>query len=500
MTPNARLKREREARGWSQSFLAEQIGLQDTTLVGAWERGIEQPGGRYQERLCAVLGKNAQELGFLPSAGGDGAIVSVLPRDGLAGSTDGRFSPASPRADILHTAPSLLPSLPFQGHRSRRRWPLLLLGVLLVIVALSSGAALAFVQAMRSHQQVPLPVVGSLSFASSGYVTGSTNQGLADQVLLDVHNLAALPPGQGYFAWLLPDQDKPEQPVVALGQLAVRDGAAQLAYSDPGHSNLLAVTSQFLITAQAVTNPPPSFPDVETSTWRYSASLPQVRAPGQQYSLLDHLRHLLSDDPDLLERGLHGGLTLWLYRNVQDVLFWSSSAQRSYHPGGAEDAPAIREQVIRILNYLDGTSMLRAGAPRVPVLADPRKASVALLEFDPQQNPPGYVSHIPLHIRGVIASSGATQAQRVLADQLLAAINRVNASLEAVYGDAVQLVGMSGAQLQGQQARGLLDDMETNASAAFVGQTDPATGGTKWLFQHMPGLATMQVTRYQQPL
>ena len=42
--------------------------------------------------------------------------------------------------------------------------------------------------------------------------------------------------------------------------------------------------------------------------------------------------------------------------------------------------------------------------------------------------------------------------------------------------------------------------METNASAAFVGQTDPATGGTQWLFQHMPGLATMQVTRYQQPL
>lgn len=512
-TPNERLKRERESRGWSRSFLAEQIGVHDTTLVGEWERGIDQPGQSYQEKLCSVFGKTAQELGFLPLPPEEAAAVSVLARDGRAGRTDGQPYAASTHtadnrlvpsgAAYLHTSPSTQPSFALQGRTTRRRWPMLVLGVFLVLVALSSGVLVAFVQAGRNRQQVPPSVVGNLYFDSSGYVTGSTNQGIADQVLLDVHSLAPLPPGQGYYAWLLPDQAKTEQPVVSLGQLTVRDGVARQAYSDPQHSNLLAAMSQLLITAQPVTNPPPSFPTVETSTWRYIASIPQVRAPGQQYSLLDHLRHLLSDDPDLLERGLRGGLTIWLYRNVQDVLEWSISAQGSFHPGGAANTSAIREQVIRILNYLDGTSMPRAGAPRVPVLVDPRKASVALLEFDPQQNPPGYVFHIPLHIRGVIASPGATQAQRVLADQLLSAINRVNGWLEAMYGDAVQLVVMSDAQLQGQKAQGLLDDMETNASSAFAGQTDPVTGdlrgGVQWLYQNIPGLATMQVTPYEQP-
>jgi transcriptional regulator with XRE-family HTH domain len=87
MTPNVRLKREREARGWSQSFLAEQIGVQETTLVGEWERGIEQPGEQYQERLCSVLGKSAQELGFLPGAGAERAAVAFLTHDGQVGGT-----------------------------------------------------------------------------------------------------------------------------------------------------------------------------------------------------------------------------------------------------------------------------------------------------------------------------------------------------------------------------------------------------------------------------
>jgi transcriptional regulator with XRE-family HTH domain len=511
--PNERLKREREQRGWSQSYLAGQIGVPDTSLVSKWERGIVQPSPHYREKLCSIFGKSAQELGFLPAREGEVAAAHPQTQEGFLVVATGQLqehiphtvttSPLAQGQQSWAAQAPLLPSPALPGRaKARRRWLLLVLGVLLVIVALSGGALLALSQAGQHRQQAAgQPIIGDLYFESSGQVNDSTNQGIADEAQLSVHALAPLPAGQGYYAWLLPDQANPEQPVVLLGQFSGRGGAAQLVYSDPLHTNLLAATSQLLITAQPVTTLPPSFPPVESSAWRYAASIPQMRSPGQQYSLLDHLRHLLSDDPALKERGLRGGLTIWFYRNVQSVLEWAISAQGNFHPAGTANTGAIRSQVTRMLNYLDGTSLQRADAPRVPVLVDPHQGGVALLEFDPRQSPPGYLAHIPLHVRGVIASPGASQVQRVLTDQLLVAIDHVKGWLVAVYGDAVQLAVMSDAQLQGQQAQTLLNDMETNASAAFAGQTDPVTGdlrgGAQWLYQHMPSLATMPVTPYQ---
>ncbi len=43
-------------------------------------------------------------------------------------------------------------------------------------------------------------------------------------------------------------------------------------------------------------------------------------AAGQTYSLLDHLRHLLANDPDLVKLHLTGGLNTWAYRNTQKIL------------------------------------------------------------------------------------------------------------------------------------------------------------------------------------
>lgn len=66
MTPNRRLKQIRELRGWSQAKVAEQIGT-DATTVSRWERGLFSPTPYFRERLCALFGKNAEELGLLES-------------------------------------------------------------------------------------------------------------------------------------------------------------------------------------------------------------------------------------------------------------------------------------------------------------------------------------------------------------------------------------------------------------------------------------------------
>ncbi len=514
---NERLKHEREQRGWSQSYLATQLGVPDSGTISRWERGAVQPSRFYQGKMCALFGKTAEELGFIAPA--SATNPHNTPGD-ISEKRRGHNEPLETEqaavtsafhldfAPEQETDPHQATTRPLPMQDGAANWNLshaatqpsraLLVAACVVALFLVLGGVLLGVSLLAGHPQPPMgaSVVGYLSFTSSGQVSDTSNQGITDTIQMDLHALAPLPPGQAYYAWLLPDRANPEQPVVSLGQLVVHAGAVHFFYSDPLHTNLLGTTGQLLITEQASVSPPPSFPSVETSNWRYVASIPQASNPQDtlnHFSLLDHLRHLLSDDPSLKALGLRGGLSIWFDRSMQDMLSAAVSAREHWHPNGTANTQAIREQVIRVLNYLDGTAFSRPGAPG--------KSRVALLEFDPRQNPPGYVRHIPLHIRGVIEAPGANGMQRVLADQLLAAMDRVNAWLQVVYRDAVQLVMMSDTQLESQTALSLLDDLRGNASNAFAGQTDPVTGqvlgGVQWIYQRMPGLATLQVTPYQ---
>ena len=59
------LKQEREARDWSQTRLAEMLGVTART-VARWEQGQTFPYPYYREQLCILFGKNASALGLLP--------------------------------------------------------------------------------------------------------------------------------------------------------------------------------------------------------------------------------------------------------------------------------------------------------------------------------------------------------------------------------------------------------------------------------------------------
>ncbi len=58
------LKIERKLRGWSQSRIAEALGI-TTRTVSRWEQGLSVPYPYYREQLCALFGKNARELGMI---------------------------------------------------------------------------------------------------------------------------------------------------------------------------------------------------------------------------------------------------------------------------------------------------------------------------------------------------------------------------------------------------------------------------------------------------
>ncbi len=61
--PNAKLKRQREIHGWSQQYVARQIGTNAFTL-GRWERGTNQPRAYFRAKLCALFELDAKDLGF----------------------------------------------------------------------------------------------------------------------------------------------------------------------------------------------------------------------------------------------------------------------------------------------------------------------------------------------------------------------------------------------------------------------------------------------------
>lgn len=63
-TPNLLLRHERELRGWSLKDVAGKVDT-DSRTVGRWERGITFPGPYSRQKLCALFGKTAQELGLL---------------------------------------------------------------------------------------------------------------------------------------------------------------------------------------------------------------------------------------------------------------------------------------------------------------------------------------------------------------------------------------------------------------------------------------------------
>ena len=67
MLPNEQLRRERQRRGWSREYVAEQIGVADPKTIGRWERGVAFPSSYFLQRLCALFGMLAQDLGLFPA-------------------------------------------------------------------------------------------------------------------------------------------------------------------------------------------------------------------------------------------------------------------------------------------------------------------------------------------------------------------------------------------------------------------------------------------------
>jgi transcriptional regulator with XRE-family HTH domain len=67
--PNARskLQRERQRRGWSRKYVAEQLQVSEYT-IGQWERGKHTPYPEHIQKLCNLFDTSAEALGLTTNA------------------------------------------------------------------------------------------------------------------------------------------------------------------------------------------------------------------------------------------------------------------------------------------------------------------------------------------------------------------------------------------------------------------------------------------------
>lgn len=59
----SKLQRERQRRGWTRKYVAEQLGVSDYT-IGQWERGKHMPYPTHIQKLCNLFDASAETLGL----------------------------------------------------------------------------------------------------------------------------------------------------------------------------------------------------------------------------------------------------------------------------------------------------------------------------------------------------------------------------------------------------------------------------------------------------
>ena len=421
------------------------------------------------------------------------ALETITPPNASKATIVSKPTPSSPGIPSDATP---LPS--FVPPKKKRRNLLITLVVLILLVVIGSSAG-AFLLFDHSTSTVTSTPVGQVFFLSSGQgSTDTNNAGLNDQLEIDLHSLSSPASGKSFYAWLLGDNLQSEGAALLLGTLHVSNGTTHFRYvGDAQHDNLLASYSRFLITEED-SNPTPIAPSADTHVWRYYAELPQTKSKVDNFSVLDHLRHLLARDPELEPLNLPGGLEIWLYRNTQSVQQRAVKAEGCWH---SKDSVCVQHSVIRILDYLDGKNYVQQDVPQgTPLLIDSRIISVALLELEPNQNPPGYLYHINRHLQGIVQAPGATPGQKQLASQIDIGLNILSNTLQKVHSDAKQLMAMPQNQLLSNSALPLLTDMATQADYAFNGQRNGGTnqmqGGAVEIYRNSQRLAIFDVTTY----
>ena len=387
--------------------------------------------------------------------------------------------------------------------KGKRRHALAVLIAVILLVLASSGLGTFYWQfhtkAVTTASIVNVSI-GNATFVSSGLLDENSDQGINNALRISLSNIPSPTSGNSYYAWLLSDIGINPATAVALGKLTVDHGNVRFLYpGDQQHTNLLGNTSRFLITEESATHTP-SLPSPDKRRWHYYAELPQTPEDIEQHGkAINTLRQLLYEDTSLEALRLYGGSNNHLYINTQKVFEWADSARDAQIN---KNLVTFQQLIVRILAYLDGTSYVHDDVPlNTPLLVDSTLASFPLIELQKNQDYKGYINSIDSNLAALLEEPAVTPSMHQLASQAdTALLNNVQAKLEQVRTDAKQLLNVDTAQLASSSTLSIVNDMVTQASNAYSGWIDPATGklqeGVEQIHNVIQQLATFDVKPY----
>jgi serine/threonine protein kinase len=423
----------------------------------------------------------------------------------------GPYSIANTGQKLPDTVPSKLPpklsALP--PSPPRRKGPFVTSIALLILILIGSSLGAFYLLSQRGSPATGIPqIVGRISFTNSGLFSGSGSQGIDDGLQIDLHNIPVPTFGKSYYGWLLTD-NQPNQanlcapptsmPSISLGPLSLDYGNIRFHYpGDQQHTNLIGIISGLLITEESATITP-GHPSTDKHSWRYYAELPQTPDSTSQppTSALDHLRCLLARNIDLQTLGIQVGLEIQFFRNAKSVWEWAISAKDSSNPD------FIHSQVVRILDYLDGSIHVKQDVPpSTPLLVDNTAAQIPLLDLVYGQDPSSFLirMHTQLNAISRARDPNLTSEMRMLANQADQGLSNVGTWLEQVRQYAKQLVKLTRAELLLASSSLILSEMENEANYAYSGQVNSGTNevqlGVLQIHATIQRLAIFNVTAY----
>jgi hypothetical protein len=239
----------------------------------------------------------------------------------------------------------------------------------------------------------------------------------------------------------------------------------------------------------------PLSPSLDSKARLYYASIPQSASSSDQLTLIDHLKHLLADDPTLDKLNMQGGLNIWFQQNMQALVQQAASVNDALQK---KDAVAMRQHLVNMLYYLDGQACAPSNLYGLPnaasTTAEPtvlNNTRVSLLACSQSGVPSSFLVHIASHLDGVIGSSGVTQEQVHLARQIAGELNQVNVWLKQVHQDAALLVKLSNDQLLQPQAQTQMSDLLAQVNDAYNGQSGHE--GARQMGDDMQHLASFDI-------
>jgi serine/threonine protein kinase len=491
--------------------------------IDTGERGVEatfgspsqvEPGAVHDVLPPASRASPASETVYsqgVPLHAGDGSFPLAGSHNAPAitpGNTPvGDSSAQQPGAGIAALAPLQEPAAaptfpPVQAPiRMPKQKSAILLALVLMFVVLVGASAGIFYFVSHAHQNTQISanqLAGHAYFESSGLVGGGSGQGIEDQLHLVLKGISGPAAGKSYYLWLLGDMNGGSGVAPRLlGSFEVSQGNVDVRFPyDQQHTNLLERYSQLLITEENA-NSTPAAPSTDRHTWRFSAQFPQTPSQDVDHlSALDYMRQLLVADPNL--QGLHIGLAIQFLRNTRTVLALARSALENWTN---KNASSLREQVISILDYLDGQQSYLSDTPGAHLLVDQKLIYYPLIDRTTTTSPGSYFKTIQENLRHIELEPDITQEMTNLATQVNSSLASVQNILQGqVLINAQKLFKMNDVQLLQAPTKNILTDLINEAGDAYNGQVDPSTkqiqGRVVWIVDEILLLATFDVKQF----